>query len=98
MRRFAVALTLLAVATGARRAAAQAAYHVTWWDAVSVVAAGALGAGPEAAGLPHGPPPCAPCDPLSLPAIDRVALHTFSGAAGSVSSVVLAGLVGFSGI
>ena len=98
MRRLAVVLTLLTVVTCTRPVAAQAPYRVTWWDAASVAAAGALVVIPQAAGLPHGPPPCAPCDPASLPGIDRAALHTFSGPASTASSVLLVGLVGFSGV
>ncbi|PYP51129.1 MAG: hypothetical protein DMD45_08760 [Gemmatimonadetes bacterium] len=97
MRRLVVAITLCTVA--ARPAAAQVSYRVGWWDAASVVAAGGLSIIPYAAGLPHGPPPCAlPCDPVSLPGIDRAALHTFSGSAGTASSVLLAGVVAGSGL
>jgi membrane-associated phospholipid phosphatase len=96
MRPLAVAITLLTVA--ARPAATQDAYRVGWWDAASVVAVGGLSLIPEAAGLPRGAPPCAPCDPASLPAIDHAALHTFSGPAGTASSVLLAGVVAGSGL
>jgi len=96
MRPLAVAITLLTVA--ARPAATQRSYRVAWWDAASVLVAGALSVIPEAAGLPHGAPPCAPCDPASLPGIDRVALHTFSGSAGTASTALLAGVVAYSGI
>jgi undecaprenyl-diphosphatase len=83
----------------ARPAATQRSYRVAWWDAASVLAAGGLSLIPDAAGLPHGPPPCAlPCDPASLPGIDHAALHTFSGSAGTASGVLLAGVVGFSGL
>jgi len=96
MQRLAVTITLLTVA--ARPAAAQTSYRVVWWDAASVVAAGGLSVIPEAAGLPRGAPPCAPCDPASLPGIDRAALHTFSGSAGTASGVLLASVVAFSGV
>src|SRR5256886_3853874 len=43
-------------------------------------------------------PSCAPCDPASLPSIDRSALHTFSGSAGTASSALLVGVVGFAGV
>src|SRR6266566_867710 len=62
----------------ARPTAGQAPYRVTWWDAGSVGAAGALALIPVALNLPHGPPPCAPCDPASVPGIDRSALHNAS--------------------
>ena len=89
-------LVLLARAVGA-----QAPYRVTWWDGASIAAAGGLGLIPHAAGLPRGAPPCgspAPCDPASLSGFERVALHTFSGSAGTASTVALVGVLGFSGI
>src|SRR5256885_16503063 len=96
MRPLAVAITLLTVA--AQPAATQDRYRVAWWDAASVLVAGGLSVTPEAAGLPRGAPPCAPCDPASLPGIDRAALHTFSGSAGTASGVLLASVVAFSGV
>jgi len=75
-------------------AAGQRPYRVTWWDAGSVGAAGALSLIPVALNLPHGPPPCAPCDPASVPGIDRAALHNASAGAATASSVVLGGVVG----
>src|SRR3989442_11388186 len=78
----------------ARPTAGQAPYRVTWWDAGSVGAAGALSLIPVALNLPHGPPPCAPCDPASVPGIDRSALHNASASAATASSVVLGGVVG----
>jgi membrane-associated phospholipid phosphatase len=96
MRPLAVAITLLTVA--ARPAASQRAYRVAWWDAASVLAAGVLSVIPEAAGLPRGAPPCAPCDPAAVPDIDRAALHTFSGPAAAASSALLVGVVGVSGL
>ena len=96
MRPLVVAITLLTVA--ARPAATQDRYRVAWWDGASLLAAGGLSLIPEAAGLPRGAPPCAPCDPASLPAIDRAALHTFSGSAGTASSVLLVGVVAGSGL
>src|SRR5437588_60439 len=91
MRPLAVAITLLTVA--AQPAATQDRYRVAWWDAASVLVAGGLSVIPQAAGLPRGAPPCAPCDPASLPGIDHAALHTFSASAGTASSVLLAGVV-----
>src|SRR2546423_8547370 len=75
-------------------AAGQRPDGVTWWDAGSVGAAGALSLIPVALNLPHGPPPCAPCDPASVPGIDRSALHNASDGAATASSVVLGGVVG----
>jgi membrane-associated phospholipid phosphatase len=96
MRRLAVALVLLVVS--APSAPGQAPYSMRWGDAVSVVAAGVAAVIPEATKLPKAAPSCAPCDPASLPGIDRAALHTFSGSAGTASSALLAGLVGFAGV
>src|SRR2546428_1654972 len=96
MRRPALVLTLIALA--GRPAPGQQPYRVTWWDAASVAAATAFAVIPEAAGLPHGLPPCAPCDPSSLPGIDRAALHTFSGPASTASTVLLACVAGFAGL
>src|SRR2546425_2779933 len=96
MRRPALVLTL--IARGGRPAPGQQRYRGPWWDAASVAAATACAVIPEAAGLPHGLPPCAPCDPSSLPGIDRAALHTFSGPASTASTVLLAGVAGFAGL
>lgn len=82
----------------ARLAVAQTPYRVTWWDAASVGAAGGLTLLPHALNLPHGPPPCAPCDPGLLLGIDHAALHAFSGGASTVSSGLLGGVVGFASI
>ncbi|MGH7547775.1 MAG: phosphatase PAP2 family protein [Gemmatimonadales bacterium] len=96
MRRWAVVCTMLLSASAP--AAAQAPYRATWWEAASVTVAGTLTVLPLALDLPHGPPSCAPCDPASLPGIDRAALHTFSRPAGTASHVLLAGVVGGAGV
>lgn len=96
MRRLAVAVVLLAVSSPPARG--QAPYKVGWGDAVSVVSAGVAALIPEATKLPKAAPSCAPCDPASLPGIDRVALRTFSGSAGTASTALLAGVVGLAGI
>src|SRR2546426_446262 len=81
------------------RAHAQAGpiYRASWWDAASVGAVGALFVLPTVLELPKGPPSCgstAPCDPATIPTVDRSALHTFSDGAGTASSAVLAGVAG----
>src|SRR5437879_9332130 len=96
MRRLARGLVPLPVA--ASSALAQAPYSLRWGDAVSVFAAGVTAFIPEAMKLPKAAPSCAPCDPASLPSIDRSALHTFSGSAGTASSALLVGVVGFAGV
>src|SRR6059058_1310665 len=78
----------------ARPTAGQAPYRVTWWDAASVGTAGALTLIPVALNLPHGLPPCAPCDPASVPNIDRAALHNASASAATASTLMLGGVVG----
>src|SRR5881296_4072902 len=99
MRRLAAALVLLAVSGPLARG--QAPYSMRWGDAASVVAAGVVALIPEATKLPKSGPSCgstAPCDPASLPGIDRSALHTFSGPASTASTVLLAGVAGFAGL
>src|SRR3989454_9265652 len=99
MRRLAAAFVLLAVSGTSARG--QAPYSVRWGDAASVVAAGVVALIPEATKLPKSGPSCgstAPCDPASLPGIDRSALHTFSGSASTTSTVLLAGVIGFAGL
>src|SRR5712692_9157034 len=61
-------------------------------------AGGVLALIPDAAGLPTGPAPCGPCDPTSVPSIDRAALHNASDGATTASSVLLLGVAGFSGL
>src|SRR5207244_4363955 len=70
----------------ARPTAGQAPYRVTWWDAASVGTAGALTLIHVALNLPHGLPPCAPCDPASVPNIERAALHNASASAATTST------------
>jgi len=96
MRRVAILLTWYCAS--AAPAAGQGPYRLTWWDAASVTGAGALAVLPAVLDLPHGLPSCAPCDPTSVPGIDRAGLRTFSGGAATASNVLLAGLVGGAGL
>jgi PAP2 superfamily len=93
------AVAVLLLLASARAVAAQLPYRITWWDAASVSAAGGLALLPVALELPKGAPSCVPlpCDPASLWGIDHAALHTFSGPAGTASTVLLAGVVGAAG-
>src|SRR5437899_12672275 len=72
-----------------------APYRVTWRDAASVGTAGVLYVLPAALGLPHGTPSCAPCDPGTLPGVDRWALRAVSATGDAASDVVLTGVAGF---
>src|SRR2546427_12445134 len=95
MRWSALAWTLVFTLPRARaHAQAGPIYRAAWWDAASVGAAGALFVLPTVLELPKGPPSCAPCDPTTVPTLDRSALHTFSDGAGTASDVVLAGVAG----
>src|SRR3989454_6579179 len=99
MRQLVAAIVLLVVSGPS--AVGQAPYSLRWGDAVSVLAAGVAALIPEATKLPKAAPSCGstvPCDPASLPTIDRSALHTFSGSAGTGSTALLVGVVGFAGV
>ncbi len=87
----AVILTLAAPPIAGQEAAAPP-YRATWGDAVSVGMAGALYLLPAALGLPHGPPSCAPCDPATLPGLDRWAVHPLRATGDAASDVILAGV------
>jgi len=69
-------------------------FRATWFDAVSVGTAGILYVVPGAVGLPNGAPSCAPCDPASLPGVDRWALRPVSATVGAVSNLALVGVAG----
>src|SRR5258708_38130626 len=71
-----------------------APYRATWADAVTVGTAGVLYVLPGALGLPHGAPSCAPCDPGTLPSVDRWSLRPVSATGDVASDVVLAGVAG----
>src|SRR2546427_674275 len=97
MRRVVVAVLVMLLP--ARAAPAQASptrpYSATWADAGWVTAGGALSLLPRTLGLPKGSPSCAPCDPATLPGIDRWAVRPVSDAADAASSVVLVGVAGW---
>ena len=100
MRR--VVAVALVLSLPGRAAPAQTApaprYRATWWDAASVSAGGVLYVSPRALGLPHGGPSCAPCDPATLPGIDRWAVRPVSTAADVGSDVALAAVVGWTAL
>jgi membrane-associated phospholipid phosphatase len=72
-----------------------APYRVSWGDAASVGTAGVFYLLPAALGLPHGAPACAPCDPATLPGVDRWALGPVSETGDVASDVLLFGVAGF---
>lgn len=96
LRRVAVALSLALVARPAlAQTDAAPAYRVTWWDAASVATAGALYALPSALDLPKGAPSCGsptPCDPATLPGVDRWALTSVHATASDASTALLGGV------
>ena len=71
-----------------------APYRATWVDAVSVGTAGVLYVLPTVLALPNGAPSCAPCDPASLPGVDRWAFGPVSATAGAASNLLLVGVAG----
>jgi len=99
--RCAIAATLLLCLSG-RTASAQGTaifrYHVTWWDAASVSAGGILHFMPAALGMPKGAPSCAPCDPATIPGIDRWAVRPLVAAADVGSDVAIAAVVGWTAL
>jgi membrane-associated phospholipid phosphatase len=64
-------------------------YRAGWADVVSVAAGGGLYFLPGILNLPKGGPSCAPCDPQTLPGIDRWAVHDLSNTADIGSTVAL---------
>src|SRR5690242_8864030 len=92
MRASAVVVPLVLCFVRPHGAVAQQLYRVSWWDAASIGVAGGLALIPIAAGLPSGPPSCAPCDPATLSDFDRIALNTFSSSAGTSSNFLLIGV------
>src|SRR5206468_12663338 len=75
-----------------------APYRATWADAVTVGTAGVLYVLPGALWLPHGAPSCAPCDPATLPGVDRWAVRTVSEPADAATDVVPASQAGFTAV
>lgn len=76
----------------------RAAYTAGWRDVALVGGSGVLAIVPVALRLPHGPPPCAPCDPAGLWGIDRVAVHPVDPGMGRASDLLLAGVAGSAGL
>jgi len=64
-------------------------YRTSGWDVASVVGGGALFFVPSLLDLPDTAGACVPCDPATLPGIDRWAVHSPSSAADVASSATL---------
>jgi membrane-associated phospholipid phosphatase len=71
-----------------------APFRATWTDAVLIGAGGALALLPIALHLPSGTAPCAPCDPNTLSALDRIAVHRPDATADRASTLLLLGIGG----
>ncbi len=87
-----------AVPTPCVLAAQRVTYTAGWGDVATFSGAGLLALLPVESGLPHGPPPCAPCDPAGLWGIDRWAVHPANAQAGHASDVLLLGVAGSAGL
>jgi membrane-associated phospholipid phosphatase len=99
MRRvIAVALALSLPARPAPAQSPSVRYRVSWWDAASVSSGGVVYFAPGIFGLPHGGPSCAPCDPATLPGIDRWVVRPVSTTADVGSDVALTAVVGWAAL
>ncbi len=97
MRRSAVLVMCISVGRPAAAQQPVPPYRATWWDAVSVTAAGGLALLPGALDLPRNVGGCAPCNPAALPGIDRWVVGATSSTAATASNVLLVGVVGAAG-
>ena len=91
-----ICLGLALLAAPAMGAAQQPAgrYQSGWGDLVALAVLAGVAVVPSAAGLPHGPPDCAPCDPATLWGIDRGVVGHATAWAGTASDVVVLGVMG----
>lgn len=87
-----VALLAAPAALGAQQPSG--GYRTGWGDLAAIAVLAAAAAAPSMAGLPHGPPDCAPCDPASLWGIDRGVVGHASAGAGTASDVLVLGVMG----
>jgi membrane-associated phospholipid phosphatase len=92
MRRVLRAALLVSLAGSPARGQAPTsfAYHASAWDIASVLGAGALYLAPAALNVLDTTGSCAPCDPATLPGIDRWAVDNSSSNAALASGVALA--------
>lgn len=82
-------LVLLPVVTARAQTPGAPSYRMSGWDVASVVGGGALYFVPSMLNLPDTAGACAPCDPATLPGIDRWAVHPVSSTADLASSAAL---------
>lgn len=92
LRRLGLALLVVPTAGAAQQPAGR--YQSGWVDLAAIAALAAAAIVPSAAGLPHGPPDCAPCDPASLWGIDRGAVGHRTAGAGTASDVLVLSVMG----
>ena len=89
-----LALALLATAAPAVAQQPSGGYQRGWGDLAAIAVLAGVAIAPGVAGLPHGPPDCAPCDPDRLWAIDRGVVGHASAGAGTASDVLVLGVMG----
>lgn len=95
---FRPALFLIALSIPGSLGAQGLPFRTGWPDAVVIGAGGALALLPIALHLPSGTAPCAPCDPQSVWAIDRIAIHQPDRAADRASTLLLLAAGGAAGL
>ena len=91
MRRVLAAALIVSLASSPARGQGPI-YHASGWDVASVVGAGVLYLGPSWLNLPDTAGSCAPCDPVTLPGIDRWAVNQSSSNAALYSGIALAAI------
>ena len=89
-----LSLALLAVPTAGVAQQPSGAYRSGWGDLAALAVLAGAAIAPSVAGLPHGPPDCAPCDPASLWGIDRGVVGHATAGAGAASDVLVLGVMG----
>lgn len=70
----------------------QAPYRASWADVALMGGGVVVAALPSLLELPKGPPPCAPCDPATLPGIDRWVVGERSDGAALASDLLQYGV------
>jgi membrane-associated phospholipid phosphatase len=89
-----LSLALLAAPTAGAAQQPSGGYRSGWGDLAAIAILAGAAIVPSAAGLPHGPPDCAPCDPTTLWGIDRGAVGHHTAGAGTASDVLVLGVMG----